>query len=150
MAGMDAQAVVNGPSVAGAGRVNEGVSCRAAASRFGVAAATVIRWHDQRRSTGGYAGKAQAPTRGHTGSRHMRPQSWRCTQAVRYHAGRVAARAEPIGLDGRCTASSHDTGSRAKKVAHAIEQDCLDVLSQREEWFDGQLDLDRLVFIDEI
>lgn len=34
--------------------VDEGMSCRAAARRFGVAAATVIRWHDQRRSTGGY------------------------------------------------------------------------------------------------
>jgi len=35
------------------------MSCRAAARRYGVAAATVIRWHDQRRSTGGYAAKAQ-------------------------------------------------------------------------------------------
>jgi hypothetical protein len=42
-------------------------------------------------------------------------------------------------------------GSRAKKVGHAVEQDRLDVLSQREAWFDGQLDLDpkRLVFINE-
>lgn len=39
--------------------VDEGMSCRDAARRFGVAAATVIRWHDQRRSTGGYAAKAQ-------------------------------------------------------------------------------------------
>lgn len=39
--------------------VDEGMSCRAAARRFGVAAATVIRWHDQRRSTGGYAAKPQ-------------------------------------------------------------------------------------------
>jgi len=37
--------------------VEEGMSCRAAARRFGVAAATVIRWHDQRRSTGAYAAK---------------------------------------------------------------------------------------------
>ncbi|MBB4861163.1 transposase [Novosphingobium chloroacetimidivorans] len=39
--------------------VDEGMSCRAAARRYGVAAATVIGWHDQRRSTGGYAAKAQ-------------------------------------------------------------------------------------------
>ncbi len=32
--------------------VDKGMGCRAAARRFGVAAATVIRWHDQRRSTG--------------------------------------------------------------------------------------------------
>ena len=39
--------------------VDEGMSCRAAARRFGVAAATVIRWHDQRRSTGSCAAKPQ-------------------------------------------------------------------------------------------
>jgi transposase len=38
-----------------------------------------------------------------------------------------------------------------KKTGHATEQDRPDVLSRREEWFDGQLDLDpdKLVFIDE-
>ncbi len=48
--------------------VGEGMSCRAAARRFGVVAATVIRWHDQRRSTGGYAAKAQG---GDTRSRRI-------------------------------------------------------------------------------
>ncbi len=38
-----------------------------------------------------------------------------------------------------------------KKSAHALEQDGPDVLKQRQEWFDGQPELDpeRLVFIDE-
>jgi transposase len=38
-----------------------------------------------------------------------------------------------------------------KKTAHATEQDRPDILKRREEWFDGQFDLDpeRLVFIDE-
>ena len=38
-----------------------------------------------------------------------------------------------------------------KKTAHASEQDRPDILKRREDWFDGQLDLDpgRLVFIDE-
>jgi len=38
-----------------------------------------------------------------------------------------------------------------KKTGHATEQDRPDVLKRREEWFEGQLDLDRnkLVFIDE-
>ncbi len=51
----------------------------------------------------------------------------------------------------RCGGSSTGTGSRAKKTAHATEQDRPDVLKRREEWFDGQLDLDpeQLVFIDE-
>jgi transposase len=38
-----------------------------------------------------------------------------------------------------------------KKTAHASEQDRPDILKRREDWFDGQLDLDpeRLVFVDE-
>ncbi|SDY01162.1 Transposase [Albimonas donghaensis] len=42
-------------------------------------------------------------------------------------------------------------GSRAKKTAHASEQERVEVLKRRLAWFDGQLDLDpdRLVFIDE-
>ena len=48
--------------------VDEGLSCRAAATRFGVSASTVIRWYDQRRSTGGYAAKPQG---GDTRSRRI-------------------------------------------------------------------------------
>ena len=62
--------------------VDEGMSCRAAARRYGVAAATVIRWHDQRRSTGGYAAKAQG---GDTRSQRIeahRTRSSRCTEHV--------------------------------------------------------------------
>jgi transposase len=38
-----------------------------------------------------------------------------------------------------------------KKTAHALEQERADLLKQRQDWFDGQLDLDpaKLVFIDE-
>ena len=41
--------------------------------------------------------------------------------------------------------------TRKKETAHAIEQDRPDVLKQRHDWFDSQIDLDpeRLVFIDE-
>src|SRR6516164_1358383 len=51
----------------------------------------------------------------------------------------------------RSSASSLDTTSRAKKTAHASEQDRPDVSQRREAWFEGQLDLDpeRLIFIDE-
>jgi len=38
--------------------VDGGMSCRAAAVRFGVAAATMIRWRGQRRSTGTCAAKS--------------------------------------------------------------------------------------------
>jgi transposase len=47
--------------------------------------------------------------------------------------------------------ASAATSSRAKKTAHAAEQDRPDISKRREAWFEGQLDLDpkRLVFIDE-
>ena len=39
--------------------VDDGMSCRAAAVRFGVAASTAIRWQAQRRATGAFAPKPQ-------------------------------------------------------------------------------------------
>ena len=46
---------------------------------------------------------------------------------------------------------AHQGHDAQKKTGHAIEQDRPDILKQRREWFDGQLDLEpgRLVFIDE-
>ncbi|MDR6146229.1 transposase [Sphingomonas sp. SORGH_AS870] len=136
--------------------VDEGMSCRAAARRFGVAAATVIRWHDQRRSTGGYAAKPQG---GDTRSRRI--EAYAHTILSLHEArrditfGRAAQRAGPGGGDGRNLDAASllrpSRGHAQKKTGHAIEQDRADVLSQREAWFDGQPDLDpaRLVFIDE-
>jgi transposase len=39
--------------------IDDGMSCRAAAARFGVAPSTAIRWQDQRRTTGSFAPKPQ-------------------------------------------------------------------------------------------
>ena len=39
--------------------IDDGMSCRAAATRFGVAPSTAIRWQDQRRTTGNFAPKPQ-------------------------------------------------------------------------------------------
>ena len=39
--------------------IDDGMSCRAAAARFGVAPSTAIRWHAQRRDTGHFKPKAQ-------------------------------------------------------------------------------------------
>jgi transposase len=48
--------------------IDEGMSCRAVAKRFGVAPSTVIRWHDQRRRVGHFAPKRQG---GDTRSRRV-------------------------------------------------------------------------------
>ena len=37
--------------------IDDGMSCRSAAARFGVAPSTAIRWQAQRRTTGGFAPK---------------------------------------------------------------------------------------------
>ena len=39
--------------------VDDGMSCRGAAARFGVAPSTAIRWYAQRRETGSFAPKPQ-------------------------------------------------------------------------------------------
>lgn len=39
--------------------IDGGLSCRAAAARFGVAPSTAIRWHAQQRETGDFAPKPQ-------------------------------------------------------------------------------------------
>ena len=39
--------------------IDEGMSCRSAAARFGVAPSTAIRWQEQRRKTGSFAPKPQ-------------------------------------------------------------------------------------------
>lgn len=39
--------------------IDDGMSCRAAATRFGVAPSTAIRWHAQRREVGHFEPKAQ-------------------------------------------------------------------------------------------
>jgi transposase len=39
--------------------IDGGLSCRAAAARFGVAPSTAIRWHGRRRDTGSFAAKPQ-------------------------------------------------------------------------------------------
>jgi transposase len=48
--------------------IDEGMSCRAAAARFGMAPATANRWRAQRRDTGSFAPKSQA---GDTRSRRV-------------------------------------------------------------------------------
>ena len=39
--------------------VDDGMSCRGAAARFGVAPSTAIRWHARRRETGSFAPRPQ-------------------------------------------------------------------------------------------
>lgn len=53
--------------------VDDGMSCRAAAARFGVAPSTAIRWHAQRRDGGDFAAKPQG---GDMRSHRVEERAW--------------------------------------------------------------------------
>ncbi|QCI79644.1 IS630 family transposase [Hankyongella ginsenosidimutans] len=130
------------------------MSCRAAAARFGVAPSTAIRWQGQRRTTGGFAPKPQGATR----SRRVEERRadilaiWEARKDISLEELRIAL--VEIGLH-VSVAGLHRFFARhgitRKKTGHAIEQDRPDVLKQRLDWFEEQIDLEpeRLVFIDE-
>lgn len=136
--------------------IDGGLSCRQAAERFGVSAASAVRWAALRRRTGDVTPRLQgggSSIPAHRNPRRSDPRPRRGDAG--HHADGVADAARRAGDRRRPrhavavlrSASDH----RQKKTAHAAEQDRPDLLKRREERFDGQLDLDpnRLVFIDE-
>ena len=134
------------------------VSCRGAAERFGVSAASAIRWLQLALQHGTPAAKPQGGDRRTAKiEEHASFIPGRDRAAARPDAGGIARdagdarreRQHPHAVALLRPARDH----AQKKTGHATEQeqDRPDILKQREEWSDGQLDLDpeRLVFIDE-
>ncbi|MES2494425.1 MAG: IS630 family transposase [Pseudomonadota bacterium] len=136
--------------------VDDGMSCRAAAARFGVSAASAIRWRQLVLQHGTPAAKPQGGDR----------RAARIDAHAAFILGAIEAkdditlvelqallaeRGTPVGIGTLWRFFDRHRITPQKKTAHATEQDRPDVLKRREEWFDGQLDLDpeRLVFIDE-
>ena len=137
--------------------VESGMSRRAAAQRFGVAASTAIKWVDRWRRSGDV---------------RPRPQGgdYR-SQRIEAHASEILALIEDtpdITLGEVALHLNVAHGLKVapstvwrlldrhgmtfkKKSAHASEQQRLDVLRRRRGWFEAQSDLkpERLVFIDE-
>ncbi len=136
--------------------VAAGATHREAADRFGVSAASVSRWRKREREQGDPRPKALGGDR-----RSDRIEAHHEAVMAALGPGRDATieevRGEP-GQAGPRLRLRHDPAllrpprhHAQKKTAHASEQDRPDVLKRREDWFEGQLDLDpeRLVFIDE-
>ncbi|WP_159513364.1 IS630 family transposase [Sphingomonas sp. T1] len=136
--------------------IASGLSRRQAALRFGVSAASAVRWQQLANQHGTPAPQQQGGDR-----RSMR---------IEAHAELIleAYKATPDITLTELQALLADHGTEValgtiwrffarrgitpqKKTAHATEQDRPDILKRREEWFDGQLDLDpeQLIFIDE-
>ena len=136
-----------------------GSTHREAAERFGVSAASVSRWRTREREQGNPRPKApegarrRSPLGTHRGAFRGRLRRARAggrphAPGGAPHAGRTGSRLR-LRNDPAFLRPPRDHAQ--KKTAHAAEQERPDIVKQREDWFEGQLDLDpaRLVFIDE-
>ncbi|WP_394662266.1 IS630 family transposase [uncultured Sphingomonas sp.] len=136
--------------------IDGGMSCRAAAARFGVSAASAIRWRQLVVQHGTPAAKQQGGDRraaridAHAAFILDVIEAKDDITLVELQA-LLAERGTPVGIGTLWRFFDRHRITPQKKTAHATEQDRPDILKRREEWFDGQLDLDpeRLVFIDE-
>ncbi|MFC6738979.1 IS630 family transposase [Methylobacterium tardum] len=130
-------------------------SRRQAAKRFGVGAATAIRWMAALATTGTVAARPQGRARRSKLDPHEAFLRALIAERddVTLEEMRVRLREEralPVGL-GTLWSFLDARGLTYKKTAHATEQDRPDVKAAREAWFQDQPDLDpaRLVFLDE-
>ena len=133
-----------------------GLSARKAAARFDIGTSTAIKWVARRRDSGERSARRQGRPPGSKLDAHRdfllavieaEPDTT-IAELQRRLAEEEGVRASTgtiwTFLD-RCRLTFK------KKSLHAAEQDRPDVLERREDWFEGQLDLDpaKLVFVDE-
>jgi transposase len=133
-----------------------GSSLRQAAARFDIGVSTVIGWVGRLHDKGERSARGQGRKRGLKLDPHRdfllplietepdmtiekMQERLRDERGVKASIGTIWTFLDRCGLTFK------------KKSAHASEQDRPDVLKQREDWLEGQLDLDpaKLVFIDE-
>ena len=136
--------------------VDDGMSRRGAAKRFGIAPSTAIKWVRAWQRTGCYRPRPQG---GDRRSQRIEARAEVVLALVEETPDmtlvEIAAHLESEhGL--RVSQSTvwrffHRRGITFKKTAHASEQQRPDVLQRRRAWFEAQpvLDPDRLVFVDE-
>ncbi|MGB8385281.1 MAG: IS630 family transposase [Dermatophilaceae bacterium] len=136
--------------------VAAGMSRRQAAERFGVSAASAVRWCAREKETGSPAARPRGGDRWSARiDAHFRliaslvEES--CDITLKELAAQLAERGHRFSIGSLWRFFDRHDITLEKKTAHASEQDRPDILKQREAWFANQLDLDpeRLVFIDE-
>ena len=139
-----------------AAAVDDGMSRRGAAKRFGIAPSTAIKWVWAWRLTGSYRPRAQGgDRRSHRIEARAETVLALVEETPDMMLAEIAAHLE--GEHGLRVSQStvwrffHRRGITFKKTAHASEQQRPDVLQRRRAWFEAQpaLDPDRLVFVDE-
>jgi len=133
-----------------------GTSARKAAARFEVAVSTAIKWLGRLRDSGERSARPQ----GRRSGSKLDPHRDFLLAAVEAEPDSTIAELQRRLAEERGVYAStgtiwafldrHDLTFK-KKSAHAAEQNRPDVLAEREDWFEGQLDLDpeKLVFVDE-
>ena len=131
-----------------------GDSCRSVAARFGVAVSSVVKWSHRYRTTGSVApgkiGGYRKPV--------LEPHRAFIVERIG-QVPHITLHALKDELAGRGVKVSHNTvwqflrreGLRFKKTLFALEQARADVARRRQRWrsWQGGLDPERLVFIDE-
>ena len=133
-----------------------GPSLRQAAARFDIGVSTVIGWVGRLRDSGEDSARPQGRPRG----LKLDPHKDFLLPLIEAEPDMTIEKMGRRLLEDRGVKASVGTIwtflarcrlTFKKKTVHASEQDRPDVLKQREEWFEGQLDLDpaKLVFIDE-
>ena len=136
--------------------VDDGMSRRGAARRFGIAPSTAIKWVRAWRLTGSYRPRPQGgDNRSHRIEARAETVLALVEEIPDMTLAEIAAHLESEhGL--RVSQSTvwrffHRRGITFKKTAHASEQQRPDVLQRRRAWFEAQpaLDPDKLVFVDE-
>ncbi|WP_230975912.1 IS630 family transposase [Acetobacter garciniae] len=133
-----------------------GGSARSVAKRFGIGISTAIRWLRRERESGERAARRQGKPCGSRLDGHEAFIVGMIEAQKDITLNEMVARLQgeqSVGI-GRSMLSRwlRQRGwTFKKKTAHALEQERADVLTRRQDWFDGQPDLDphRLVFIDE-
>ena len=136
--------------------IASGLSCRAAAERFGVSASSAIRWRALDRREGDIAPRRQG---GDRTSRRIEAHAERILSALVEKSDitlaelrdRLKEHGVSVGIGTLWRFFKRRNNHAQKKTAHAAEQRRSAVNAARGAWFEGQLDLDptRIVFIDE-
>ncbi|MGN8549532.1 IS630 family transposase [Bradyrhizobium sp. 13971] len=136
--------------------IDGGMSCRQAAKRFGVSAASAIRWRGRLKEVGDIVPKRQG---GDRKSQRIEAHSQLILEAVTAKPDITLAELRELlkrrgistGIASLWRFFQRRKITLKKRPAHAAEQRRGDINAAREEWFEGQIDLDpeRLVFIDE-
>ncbi|WP_166293914.1 IS630 family transposase [Bradyrhizobium sp. 2S1] len=136
--------------------IDGGMSCRQAAERFGVSAASAIRWRGRLKEVGDIVPKRQG---GDRKSQRIEAHSQLILEAVTAKPDITLAELRELlkrrgistGIASLWRFFQRRKITLKKKTAHAAEQRRGDINAAREEWLEGQIDLDpeRLVFIDE-